>query len=454
MNAVTKAYHRAVIGLKNAALRWSGGARNWWNVQLGGTTLNYAAAVGDGSTNAAVQACLKWIGRTFLEAPPRIRRYAGNDKLTPEPRHPLILLMRRPNPYYSGRDLWRAMLNDLKVDGNGYWYKVKSGAGIPVQLYWLPTWMVTPRRNDGSLDLVSYYDYTVDGIVQPLKREDVVHFRGQLDPKNPMRGLGEIASLLREIYTDDEAANYTASLLRNMGVAGPIIRPKTPEDLLTPDQAAAIKAQFQNNFTGDNRGMAMVGMVPLDIDRVGYNPAEMQLRELRRIPEERISAVLGVPAMLAGLGAGLDRSTLNNYPAAREAGFETCILPTQADLAETIMTHLVPDFDDPDAVEFDFDISGVRVLQDDQTALATRMAALVHGTIRTIDEARQEMGDEPLPDGKGDALVVPNTVTIIPVAEIGMKPEPVASPIPAAIPPNEPTPLPVGQPIEGAMAAD
>jgi phage portal protein BeeE len=139
MNAITKAYHRAVVAVKNAALRWGGGAQSWWNARLGSTTLNYAAEVGDGSGNAAVQACLKWMARTFMEAPPRIRRYAADDKLTPETRHELLLLLRRPNPHYTGRALWKATINDRKIDGNAYWYKLRSRAGVVLELWWLPT---------------------------------------------------------------------------------------------------------------------------------------------------------------------------------------------------------------------------------------------------------------------------------------------------------------------------
>jgi HK97 family phage portal protein len=444
MNRFRKAWSRAVSGLKNAVLRWGGGAYSWWDSRLGRTTVNYAAEVGDGSGNAAVQACLKWMGRTFLEAPPRLQRYQRDEKLAPEPRHALTRLLRRPNPHYTGRALWKATINDRKVDGNAYWYKLRSRAGLVVELWWLPTWMVQPMRREGSGELVTHYEYVVEGRRYELRREDVVHFRGDPDPRNPMKGLGEIRSLLREIFTDDEAANYTASLLRNMGVTGPIIRPKTPEDVLTREQADAIKGQFQANFTGDNRGMPLVGLVPMDVDQVGYNPEQMQLRELRRLPEERIAAVLGVPPILAGLGAGLERATYANYAEAREAGFEGAILPMQGDFAEEIMLQLVPDFDDPEAVEFDFDISGVRVLQEDEDSLATRLATLVGGGIITVDEARQEVGDQPLPGGVGDVLLIPSKVMVTKVADLGKPPEPL----------EEPTPLPAGGREPGAMAAD
>ena len=50
-----------------------------------------------------------------------------------------------------------------------------------------------------------------------------MHFRFGLDPENDRKGRSPLAGVLREVFTDDEAANYTASLLRNMGVPGIIV---------------------------------------------------------------------------------------------------------------------------------------------------------------------------------------------------------------------------------------
>src|SRR5690606_40896371 len=74
-----------------------------------------------------------------------------------------------------------------------------------------------PRR---SSDL-SYYDYRPigGGPAVRLPVRDVVHFRQDaLDPDNPRKGLSKLRTLLREVWTDEEAANFSASILHNMGV--------------------------------------------------------------------------------------------------------------------------------------------------------------------------------------------------------------------------------------------
>jgi hypothetical protein len=58
--------------------------------------------------------------------------------------------------------------------------------------------------------------------------------------------------------------------------------------------------------------------------------------------------VLGIPAVVVGLGAGLERSTFTNMAEAREAAYESGLIPAQKILGEDIRFQLLPLFgDDP-----------------------------------------------------------------------------------------------------------
>ena len=65
------------------------------------------------------------------------------------------------------------------------------------------------------------------------------------------------------------------------------------------DEAEAIAKMYKSKFGGSNRGAPMVLTGPMDVKTVSFSPDQMDLKELRRLPEERVSAVLGVPAILA-----------------------------------------------------------------------------------------------------------------------------------------------------------
>lgn len=435
-------FAKAWRGLKAAVVRFgTGWGTGWrWGGQLGSTVWDYERAVGDGRGNAAVLACVRWMARTFPEAPARIRTRAGND-LTPLPEHPLVVLLDRPNPYYSGHLLWSATLADWLLDGNAYWRKQRNGAGKVVALWWLPAFTMEPKW-ERETDFVSFYEYSPGGSPERLDPADVVHFRYGLDPDNVRKGCSDIKALLREIFTDNEAANYTASILRNTGVPGVVITGKD----ITPDNAEQIKAEMKQRFGGDRRGDPLVLGGDMKPSVLSFSPEQMQLRELRRIPEERISAIFGTPAVVVGLGAGLDRSTFANFAEAREAAYESNIIPTQRLMAAELRTQLLPDFGDAGSLVLDFDLSQVRVLQPDEDKLYTRVGGAVTHGLLTVNEGRRMLGREPL--AEGDVLLVPTTVSVTDPALLLAPPEP----RPALPPPDGLPALPAPK-LRAIMAA-
>ena len=136
---------------------------------------------------------------------------------------------------------------------------------------------------------------------------------------------------------------------------------------------------------------------PTKVAQFGFSPEQLVLRDLRMIPEERVTAVLGVPAVVAGLGAGLVRSTFTNMAEAREMAYESNIIPTQRCLAEDIRFQLLTDFMAEEEIwswRFGFDLSKVRVLADDEDKHWRRLDVGVRGGWAEVAEARREVGLE------------------------------------------------------------
>jgi HK97 family phage portal protein len=355
---------------------------------------DYAAEVGDGTGSSTVMAPVLWSSRTFPEAPPTLWQQLESGQEQQVNQHPILELLRQPTPFYTGPILWMATIADYMVNGEGFWVKEWNRAGTrPVRLWFTPSWMICPKGSETDTSVfIDHYEYTVDGDKFELAPEDVVHFRFGLDPENPRRGFSPLKSVLREVYTDDEAARFTASLLRNMGVPGLIISPDTDIPITQPE-AEATKQYMTDKFGGDRRGEPMVMTGKTKVQQFGFSPEQLLLRELRRIPEERVTAVLGVPAIVAGLGAGLDRSTFTNMAEAREAAYESGIIPMQRILAEDIRFQLLTDFE-PDVHQwrFGFDLSKVRVLQEDLFRQAQRLDLLWRSGEITRAEVRRPLG--------------------------------------------------------------
>jgi hypothetical protein len=135
------------------------------------------------------------------------------------------------------------------------------------------------------------------------------------------------------------------------------------------------------------------------IQQFGFSPDQLLLRELRRMPEERVTAVLGIPAVVVGLGAGLERSTFTNMAEAREAAYESGLIPAQKLLGRR---HPLPaacrcSARIPFDFRFGFDLSKVRVLQEDLYRLTQRHDLAVRGGWELVSEARRASGLDVLP---------------------------------------------------------
>lgn len=360
------------------------------DVLLPRTNFDYQSEVAP-MLNSAVTACVHWYMRTFPEAPIVVQQDIDGVKENLAS-HPVTELMRLPNQYYSGSTLLMGVIADYLVTGNGYILKVKTEGGELQELWYTPSSLIKPRspKHDPKV-FISHYEYRPLGQTIRIEREDVIHLRWGINPNNVREGLSPLRAVLREIFTDDEAANYSASLLRNMGVAGLFIVPRENANM-SRDTAEVMKAKFKERFTGDRRGEPFVSNMPLDIKNISFSPSEMNLRDVRTIPEERVCAVLGIPAIVAGLGAGLSRSTFSNMAEAREMAYENGIIPLQRLIATDLTTQLLQEFDPNPNLQITFNNLDIRILQEDRTSEANRAAALFAGGVITRAEARVMTG--------------------------------------------------------------
>lgn len=387
-----------------------------------------------GAFNAIVQAQFRWITDSLPEAEPRVRRRNAKGDLDPVDDHPLLELLRNPNPYYSSLSLFDATYREWRR-GNAYWAVIPNRQGQPLELWWLPSIMVEPIQGDDPTKFIDHYEYRPRSDKDAIRLDPkyVVHFRNGLNPQQPQKGMSDLDCLLRELYTDDEAASWSSTLLAH-GAGPHVLISGDDDDGIDELEADKIKHNYLQKTTGDQRGEPLVVSGRTKIQVMSFNPQEMDLKLLRRVPEERISAVIGVPAVVCGLGAGLDRSTYNNMREAKEMATENVLIPAWRFFARELQRQLMPLLADPRRDVFDFDLSTVRALQDDQNALWKRLDdALKSGGI-TLNESREGRGLETL-GAEGDVYYLPVALTPTPADRlVGELPEPLPPP---ALPPGE-----------------
>ena len=359
------------------------------------TAIDYEREVGDGTKSDIVMAGVHWLMGAFPEAPVILNRLTSDGSPEPVLMHDFLSLLKRPNPYYSGEQLWMGIEMSYTVDGNAYALIVRNNAGRPAQLWWVPHWMMEPAWDAAGTQFLTHYTYSPPNQRSVrLEPEEVLHFRFGFDPNNPRKGLSPLRTVMRELFTDAEAANWTASFLRNGAVPSIMVMPKENVNIVqNDDNLRATKAHLSASFTGDRRGEPMAIGAPVDIEQFGYNPQEMDLATLRRIPETRAAAVLRLPPIVMGLLSGLEFATYANFREAERVAYRANLIPTYRNMAGTLHTQLLSRFEQNiDLFEVQFDTSQIEALQENADEFSVRIRGQWADGIIELNEARAALG--------------------------------------------------------------
>lgn len=360
-------------------------------------THNYAGDVGEGLDSNVLMAPMTWIMRNFTEATAVVESRRARRMWDVVANHDGERLIARPNPFYDGDALWKATVLSYVLNGNGYWIKVRNAVGEVIQLWYAPHWCMTPRwRSDGTT-FIDWYDYTGAGLqTARLAPRDVVHFRFGIDPRNPRLGYGLLRPLVREIWSDDEAASFSATILQNHGVPGLIISPEVGSGTWQAEQATELKEKVDEQTTGQNRGGTYVMRVPMKVAQFGFDPNKLMLPNLRDISEERVCALLGIPAAVVGFGSGLQSTKVGaTMRELRRAAWVACLTPMQKSLAKQLTAQLLPDLvSQTEQFRFAFDMTEVSAFQEEANLVADRADKLVRCAVLRRDRAQEMCGLE------------------------------------------------------------
>jgi len=397
-----------------------GATPNWIQMLLGGWSVQSLAIspseARDGKDNSIVGILVNWIATSWMVAPPVVGPRDEQGKVVANPSHPLPLLLSYPSPFaeMDGAAIISAWVRDYVTKGNAYSHIVASRSGAPVALDYLPAALVSavPDANGRLLR----YDYTVNGVVRPLKPSEVLHFRNGIDETNPLLGISPLAAQYREIVTDNSYSDASASIGKNGGMNAGVFSPRITADgmmQMTSDQARELSDKYNEKRRQDpGRTNFLPGSV--DYHKIGLSPAEMALNDVRAMPETRIPAALGIPAILLQLYTGIQKSTYNNLAEAIQQGWRGGIIPMMRVFESQINLKLMPLYGNGKRDVFAWDTSVVPELQDDTLALREADRADVAAGILTADEARERQGLGPKPI---EATPAPTALPAVPAAK-------------------------------------
>lgn len=239
-----------------------------------------------------------------------------------------------PNGYMTGFELREHFVRSLDLHGNAYARIERNARGEVVALHPFPPGMVAIERLETGR--LRYRATDINGAAWMLLQEEMLHMRGPT--RNGIYGLSPIdiaRGTLGQALTHAETID---SISKNrLAPSGAL----TFEGRLGADQRQHIKAQLEQNFQGPtNAGKIFVFEGDTKWLPFTMTPADAQFLETRKLSNDDVARIFGMPPTTVGL---IEKATYSNVEnearamvqnalgplAARiEAAFARCLLTT------------------------------------------------------------------------------------------------------------------------------
>jgi len=318
------------------------------------------------------------------------------------PNHPLQELLNRANNFLTYGDVMRATSTYLDIWGSAFWVLTKEGQGSkPKEI-----WPVRPDRMriiPSPTEYISRFEYQRQHQWVPLRIDEVVWFRLH-NPMNEYAGLSPIAAIRLSLDTGIDASQHNRNQFKNdLLISNVWIKTDSQP---SPEELEDFDKRLKRKFASPSRSrLPFIGTKGMEPHVLGFSPRDMEHLKTLRFTLEDVSRAYGIPKIMLG---DLERSTFSNFEQAEIIFWRNMASYLQF-MQNEINEMLVPQFGTGLSVEFD--LSEIEALQDDVNEVHARLRNNVKATIMTPNEAREEMGLKPVPDG--DVLLQP--INVVPL---------------------------------------
>ena len=381
MNLLTRWLRRdrpeAKASRAQTAIAFTGAGRAAW------TPRDYAALARAGfQRNAVVHRAVRLVAEAAAALPlTLLHRGRALDA------HPLLDLLRRPNPREGGARFLESVYGHLLVSGNAYVEAVRLDE-VPRELYALrPDRMRVVTGRSGWPEGYEYglgseavrFPHAGEGI-SPILHLTLFH------PLDDIYGLPPMEAAATALDIHNAAGAWNKALLDNAArPSGALVYAGPAGQTFTEEQFARLKAELEESYQGPpNAGRPLLLDGGLDWRALSLTPKEMDFIEAKNAAAREIALAFGVPPLLLGLPGD---NTHANYAEANRAFFRQTVIPLARRTAESFAHWLGPSFEEGLALEPDLD--AVEALAHERESLWRRVG---EADFLSADEKREAVG--------------------------------------------------------------
>lgn len=381
---------------KSASLDNQLGVSRVESFNFSGTNIDWVGQAGKVYDNAVVCHLVSWFIRSssrcamVAEKIDEAGNWAAYQPSESSMEGRALAAIQTPNEFYGEQVLQAIMMANCLISGNGYWIPMLNAVGWPVGYYGAPLGSVTLHSNTAFIDS---YTYTSERSSVRLLPTEIMHFRYLVQKFTDTNlGISPFAGVLRDVAAENEAANYTASLMKDLGMPPLMLVPKDQE-AAPPTQEQKVRLRdWWHRLTKDRRGFAPVSPYPFTVEKLGFSPNDLAMDKIRTFNASMICSALGVSPMVIGLND--PNKTYSNMREAREAAFEGTTLPLLNGWANQFTSWARARYNLPNTIRFTYSLADVRELSEDVDALWKRTVDAYARGVLTRAEAKRMLGQQ------------------------------------------------------------
>lgn len=289
--------------------------------------------------------------------------------------------------------LVKQLVSDMLLYGNGYAYIERATDGTPLHLIYCVPGSVTPVYNEKTRQLYYLCPLITTKKVEPI---NVIHLF-----KNTVNGY-DGKGVLQYAYQTIKLANYTekaaASFFSSGCNLGGILTTDNPR--LTDQQKESIRSAWQQSHGGDNPNGVAVLEAGMKYQSVGVNGKDAQMLETRLFNLQEIARFFNISPTLLG---DLTKSSYNTLEAANMEFLTHTLMPIITLIQDEFGRKLLKTSEN----NLYIDIDEAYIVKPDKSSLANYLSTLTTHGIISINEARQQLGYNPIENG--DKHLIPFT---------------------------------------------
>ena len=345
----------------------------------------YPSQIGAGyCDNPYIARCVDLIADTVSSLEPIVYDVEGNE--VQEPR--LKALLTRPNALDSWQSYVFESTADLVLNGNCYGLEVVTIRGVEEIWPISPDHMTAEETGDMTRPVREWIISNGTGAIR-APPERVIHAHRKLDV-NGVYGISPLRPAGRSIRQQTSARKWNQSLMDNG--AKPSVAIEVPEKM-ERWQFTEFMSRVREGHAGVSKAgstMVLDGGKKLS-GSAGFNARDMDYATGVTTSGREIAIALGVPPELVGDSA--NKTYSNAAEANKEFALHT-VVPYANRLYGAISSKVCPSY--PGVARIGFDASQIDGMRGDEAAM---MSALQASTFLTVNEKRQRLGFEPVPNG-------------------------------------------------------